>query len=134
MLTREIANQIATDWQQANDMTASAIRQFEAMLRAALLITKTQAQIASAGKAAWDYSGIAALILTTPSGAVGDGQYDAAYLREIQTMWASYTTWLATPITTTVNGQQVTLDKRPLDLIMSSPVVATVDEPGQGVV
>ena len=42
MLTREISNQIASDWQQANDMRASAIRQFEAMIRAALLLTKSQ--------------------------------------------------------------------------------------------
>lgn len=43
-------------------------------------------------------------------------------------MWASYTAWLATPITATVNGQVVTLDKRPLDLIMSTPVLATVQQ------
>lgn len=128
MLTREIANQIASDWQQANDMNASAIRQFEAMIRAALLMTKTQAQLAQAGKAHWDYSGVAASVLTTPTGAVSDGSYDAAYLREVQTMWASYTTWLATPISATVNGQVVTLDKRPLDLIMSTPVLAQTQQ------
>lgn len=125
MLTREISGQIASDWQQANDMQASAIRQFEAMIRAALLMTKTQVQMASAGKGQWDYSGVAAAVLTTPSGAVGNGQYDAVYLREVQAMWAAYTTWLATPITATVNGQSVTLDKRPLDLIMSTPVMAS---------
>lgn len=125
MLTREISGQIASDWQQANDMQASAIRQFEAIIRAALLMTKTQVQMASAGKGQWDYSGVAAAVLTTPSGVVGDGQYDAVYLREVQTMWAAYTTWLATPITATVNGQSVTLDKRPLDLIMSAPVMAS---------
>ena len=125
MLTREISGQIASDWQQANDMQASAIRQFEAMIRAALLMTKTQVQMASAGKGQWDYSGVAAAVLTTPSGAVGNGQYDAVYLREVQAMWAAYTTWLATPITATVNGQSVTLDKRPLDLIMSAPVMAS---------
>lgn len=43
-------------------------------------------------------------------------------------MWASYTAWLATPITATVNGQAVTLEKRPLDLIMSTPVLATVQQ------
>jgi len=62
------------------------------------------------------------------AGAVGDGQDDAAYLREVQAMWASYTTWLATPITATVNGQSVTLEKRPLDLIMSTPIAATPTE------
>lgn len=127
MLTREIANQVASDW--PNDMNTSAIRQFEAMLRAALLITKTQVNMATAGKSHWDYSGIAATVLTTPSGAVGDGQYDAAYLREIQTMWASYTDWLITPIAATVNGQAIQLEKRPLDLIMSAPVIAIAPEP-----
>lgn len=126
MLTREIAGQIASEWQQGNDMNTSAIRQFEAQIRAALLLTKTQVQMSSAGKGHWDYSGIAAGILSTADGAaVGDGQYDAAYLRKIQMMWASYTVWLATPITATVNGQQVALDECPLDLIMSAPVAAT---------
>lgn len=128
MLTREISNQIASDWQQSNDMQASAIRQLEAMVRAALLMTKTQVQMASAGKGHWDYSGVAAVVLSTPSGAVGDGQYDAAYIREVQAMWASYTTWLATPITATVNGQAITLEKRPLDLIMSTPILATIQQ------
>lgn len=127
MLTREIANQIAADWQQANDMNAPAIRQFEAMIRAALLLTKTQVNMAGAGKSHWDFSGIAAAVLTAEAGtAVEGGSYDAAYLREVQAMWASYSAWLATPITATVNGQAVTLEKRPLDLIMSSPVVAPV--------
>lgn len=125
MLTREIANQITAEWQAANDMGATPIRQFEAMIRAALLTTKTQVQMASAGKAQWDFaSGMAQAILTTPSGAVGDGQYDASYLRAIQAMWASYTVWLATPIKVVVNGQEVTLEKRPLDLIISSPTLA----------
>lgn len=129
MLTREIGNQIAADWQQSNDMNASAIRQFEAMIRAALLLTKTQVQMASAGKGHWDYSGVALSVLTAPGGhAVGDGSYDAAYLRAIQAMWASYTTWLATPITATVNGQTVTLDKRPLDLIISTPILAQTQQ------
>lgn len=128
MLTREVAGVVQSEWQQANDMQASAIRQFEAMIRAALLMTKTQVQMASAGKGHWDYSGVAASVLTTLSGAVGDGQYDAAYLREVQAMWASYTAWLATPITATVNGQSVTLEKRPLDLIMSTPIAATPTE------
>lgn len=129
MLTREVANQIASDWQQANDMGASAIRQFEAMIRAALLMTKTQVQMASAGKSQWDFAaGMAQAILTAPSGAVGDGQYDASYLRAIQAMWASYTVWLATPITVTVNGETVNLGKRPLDLIMSTPILATIQQ------
>jgi hypothetical protein len=34
--------------------------------------------------------------------------------------------WLTTPITIVVQGQTVTLEKRPIDLIMSSPVVAQV--------
>ena len=129
MLTREIASTIQSEWQQANDMQASAIRQLEAMIRSALLMTKAQVQMAGAGKGHWDYSGIAKDVLTTPSGAVGDGQYDAAYLREVQAMWASYTTWLATPITATVNGQAVQMEKRPLDLIMSAPVIAVTPEP-----
>lgn len=125
MLTREISNIIQAEWQQANDINTSPIRQFEAMLRAALLITKTQVQIAQAGKAQWDYAGgMAADILSTVSGAVDDGSYDAAYLREIQAMWASYTDWLATPIKVVVNGQEVTLPLKPLDLIMSTPTKA----------
>lgn len=125
MLTREIANAIQSEWQAANDMNASAIRQFEAMLRCALLLTKVQVQLASAGKGQWDFAaGMAVAILSTPSGAVGDGLYDAAYLRKVQAMWGSYTTWLATPISTTVNGQAVTLTERPLDMILSTPALA----------
>lgn len=62
--------------------------------------------------------------MTTPSGAVGDGAYDARYLRAIQAMWGSYMAWLIAPITITVDGQAVTLEQRPLDLIMSAPVMA----------
>jgi hypothetical protein len=131
MLTREIANEVASQWQHANDMQASGIRQFEAMLRAALLITKTQVSIAGAGKNQWDYSGIAAAVMATQTGAVGDGAYDAAYIREIQAMWGSYMAWLTTPITIVVQGQTVTLEKRPIDLIMSSPVVAQVAQEGE---
>lgn len=131
MLTREIANEVASQWQQANDMQASGIRQFEAMLRAALLITKTQVSIAGAGKNQWDYSGIAAAVMATQTGAVGDGAYDAAYLREVQAMWGGYMIWLTTPITIVVEGQTVTLEKRPIDLIMSSPVVASAQQEGQ---
>ena len=129
MLTREIANAVQADQQQAADMNASAIRQFEALIRAALIVTKVQVQIASEGKTRWDFAGgLASAILPTPAGAVGDGQYDAAYLRAVQAMWASYTVWLATPIVVTVNGQQVDLGKRPLDLIMSTPTLAQAVE------
>jgi hypothetical protein len=125
MLTRELANQVSGEWQQANDMNASAIRQFEAMLRAALIVTKTQVQLANAGKGHWDYSGVAAKVLAAPGGApVGDGQYDADYIRMVQAMWASYMTWLASPVKATVNGKDVTLPYRPLDIIMSAPQVA----------
>ncbi len=58
MLTREIANTVQAEQQQATtEMTASAIRQFEALIRAALIITKVQVQIASEGKARWDFAG-----------------------------------------------------------------------------
>lgn len=129
MITRGIANEIESSWQQANDMNASAIRQFEAMLRAALLLTKTQVQLAVAGKGHWDYSGIASQILGTESGAVADGQYDATYLRLVQAMWASYQTWLAAPISVVVNGQSVTLAQCPLDIIMGAPMMATSPAP-----
>jgi hypothetical protein len=120
-----MASTIAGEWQQANDMQSSAIRQLEAMIRAALLLTKTQVQIASAAKGHWDYSGIAEKVLTTPSGQInGDGQYDSEYLRAVQAMWASYTIWLATPIKVVVNGQEMDLGRRPLDLILSTPVAA----------
>lgn len=131
MITRPIANELEAQWAEANNMNLSAIRQFEAAIRAALLLTKSQVQLAQAGKAMWDYSGIAQPILTTPSGAVGDGIYDAAYHREIQGMWGSYMKWLASPITVVVNGQTVTLDKCPLDLIMSTPVLAAPPETEQ---
>lgn len=125
MLTREVANTFQAEWQMSNDMGSSSIRQFEAMIRCAILLTKTQVQLASAGKGHWDFSGIAERVLSTPAGQnVGDGAYDAAYLRAIQAMWASYTIWLATPIKVVVNGQEVTLPQRPLDLIMSTPVLA----------
>lgn len=133
MLTPEIANEIRSQWQEANRMDSSPIRQFEAQIRAALLITKTQVGIAGAGKSQWDFAdGMAQAIMATPSGAVGDGQYDASYLRLIQGMWASYMEWLYTPITVTVNGQTVNLGKRPLDLIMSTPTLATAPAPEEG--
>jgi hypothetical protein len=125
MITRDLANQIASEWQVANDMHASSIRQFEAMVRAALLVTRVQVQMAGAGKSHWDYSGVAEKVLTAPDGqGAGDGQYDAGYLRVVQAMWASYTVWLATPIEVTVNGQPVKLDKRPIDIIMRAPQLA----------
>lgn len=128
MLTREIANDIQGQWQQGNDMQSSAIRQFEAQIRGALLLTKAQVQMAGAGKNHWDFAGVAALVMATPSGAVGDGQYDASFLREVQGMWASYMAWLMTPIVVTVEGQSVTLTKRPIDLIMGAPVLASAQQ------
>lgn len=39
MLTRELASQIQNEWLQSTNMSLSSIRQFEAMMRAALALT-----------------------------------------------------------------------------------------------
>ena len=130
MLTRELAQQIQSDWASATDMSASSIRQFEDMIDAAIALTRVQIAMANAGKVHWDYaSGLATDVAAADDTAtVGDGQYAAGYIEKIRAMWASYTVWLATPISTTVGGQAVTLDERPLDLIMSKP---TAGIPGE---
>lgn len=130
MLSRELANQIQSDWLTGTDMRLSSILQFEAMIRAALALTRVQVAMANAGKVHWDFAdGMAAAITAADDTApVADGQYAAGYLEEFRAMWASYTVWLATPITATVGGQQVTLTKKPLDIIMSTPTAGVVAE------
>jgi len=130
MLTRELANQIQAEWLQATDMNLSSIRQFEGMIRAALALTQVQVAIASAGKIKWDFAqGMAAAVAAADDEApVGDGQYAALYHKEFRAMWASFTIWLNTPITATVDGAPVTLTKKPLDIIMSTPTAGVAPE------
>lgn len=129
MLTRELANQIQSEWLQATDMRLSSIRQFEAMMRAALALTQVQVAMASAGKIKWDFAnGMAAAIAATADDEpVGDGQYAAEWHREFRAMWASYTVWLNTAISATVDGEPVTLTKKPLDIIMSTPTLGVTE-------
>lgn len=123
MLTRELASQIQNEWLQSTNMSLSSIRQFEAMMRAALALTQVQVSMASAGKIRWDYAdGMAdAIAAAGDAEIVGDGQYAAGWHEEFRAMWASYTVWLNSPISATVDGQSVTLTKKPLDIIMSTP-------------
>lgn len=128
MLTREQANLIQAEWLTGTDMRQSAIVQFEAMIRAALILTRVQIAMANAGKLHWDFAdGLAdAITAADDTEKVSDGQYAAGYLEEFRAMWASYTVWLATPITATGDGAPVTLDKKPLDIIMSTPTIGLV--------
>ena len=130
MLTRELANQIQAEWLQATDMNLSSIRQFEGMIRAALALTQVQVAMANAGKIKWDYAaGMAAAVAAAEDEApVGDGQYAAEFHRKFRAMWASYTVWLNTPISATVDGSPVTLTEKPLDIIMSTPQVGQASE------
>lgn len=129
MLTRELAGQIQSDQQLSNDMGLSSMLQFEAMLRAAMLITRVQVNLASAGRSLWDNTGVGDLVLNTPDGqCVGDGKYDAAHIRDVQMMWQSYTMWLTTPITVEIEGQVIQLEKTPLKLILSAPAVGAAPE------
>lgn len=123
MLTKELANQIMGEWSQSTNMNISAIRQFEAMMRAALALTQVQVAMASAGKVRWDYTGglAADIAAAADDERVGDGQYAAEWHRNFRAMWASYTVWLNTPVSATVDGSPVTLTQKPLDIIMSVP-------------
>lgn len=131
MLTRELANQIQNEWLQSTDMNISSIRQFEAMMRAALALTQVQVAMASAGQVRWNFAqGMAAAIAAAEDEeTVSDGQYAAEWHREFRAMWASFTMWLNTPISATVDGSPVTLTKKPLDIIMSTPTAGVAPAP-----
>lgn len=125
MITREIANQIQAEWNRSQDPTVSAVQQFEAMLRAGLLLARATVNIVDAAQNHWDNSGAGAAILAATNGtAAGDGAYDVEYIKEIQFMYLSYKEWLTTDVAATYLGNPVTVDKTPRELIMQAPEVA----------
>lgn len=120
MLTKEMAAQIQSYWNQSQDPTVSAVQQFEAMLRAGLLLARATVNIVDAAQNHWDN---AAILAATDGEAAGNGQYDVEYIKEIQMMYLSYKAWLTTDVEATFMGNPVTVDKTPRELIMQAPVV-----------
>lgn len=124
MLTRQMAEQIQRYWEQSQDPTVSAVQQFEAMLRAGLLLARATVNIVDAAQNHWDNSGAGAAILAADNGtAAGDGSYDVEYIKEVQFMYLSYKNWLTTNVEATYLGNPVSVDKTPRQLIMQAPEV-----------
>lgn len=124
MLTKEMATQIQGYWNQSQDPNISAVQQFEAMLRAGLLLARATNNIVDAAQNHWDNSGAGAAILAATNGeAAGDGQYDVEYIKAIQMMYLSYKAWLTTDVEATFMETPITLTETPRQLIMRAPVV-----------
>lgn len=124
MLTKEMAAQIQSYWNQSQDPNTSTVQQFEAMLRAGLLLARATINIVDAAQNHWDNSGSGAAILAATDGeAAGNGQYDVEYIKEIQMMYLSYKAWLTTDVEATFMGNPVAVDKTPRELIMQAPAV-----------
>lgn len=124
MLTKEMAAQIQSYWNQSQDPNVSAVQQFESMLRAGLLLARATVNIVDAAQNHWDNSGSGVAILSASNGeAAGDGSYDVEYIKEIQMMYLSYKAWLITDVETTFMGNTVTVDKTPRELIMQAPTL-----------
>ena len=126
MLTRQMAEQIQSYWNQSQDPTVSAVQQFEAMMRAGLLLARATVNIVDAAQNHWDNSGAGAAILAATNGeTAGDGAYDVEYIKEIQFMYLSYKEWLIADVEATYLGNPVSVDKTPRELIMQAPVAGT---------
>ncbi len=124
MLTKENANRIIADWEAGNDTNRSSIQRFESKIRASIALTEVLINMAGNGKTHWDYSGLAAAVAATADGdAVGDGTFDAAYIRKFRAMWSTFNVWLGTPIETVLDSVPVEYDERPIDMIISAPTV-----------
>lgn len=124
MLTKENANRIIADWEAGNDTNRSSIQRFESKIRASIALTEVLINMAGNGKTHWDYSGLAAAVAATADGdAVGDGTFDAAYIRKFRAMWSTFSVWLGTPIETVLDSVPVEYDERPIDMIISAPTV-----------
>lgn len=127
MLTRQMSEQIQRYWEQSQDPTVSPVLQFEAMLRAGLLLARATVNIVDAAQNHWDNSGAGAAILAATNGeTAGDGQYDVEYIKEIQFMYLSYKEWLIADVKATYLGNPITVDKTPRKLIMQAPVTVKV--------
>lgn len=123
MLTKEMAAQIQNYWNQSQNPNTSAVQQFEAMLRAGLLLARATVNIVDAAQNHWDNSGSGAAILSASNGeAAGDGAYDVEYIKEIQMMYLSYKAWLIEDVQATFMGNPVTVSKTPRELIMQAPI------------
>ena len=124
MLTKENANRIIADWEAGNDTNRSSIQRFESKIRASIALTEVLINMAGNGKTHWDYSGLSAAVAATADGdAVGDGAFDAEYIRKFRAMWSTFNVWLGTPIATTLDSVPVEYDERPIDMIISAPTV-----------
>jgi len=129
MLTKENANRIIADWEAGNDTNRSSIQRFESKIRASIALTEVLINMAGNGKTHWDYSGLSTQVAATVDGeAVGDGTFDAEYIRKFRAMWSTLSVWLATPIETVLDGVPVEYTERPIDMIISAPVVAPPGE------
>ena len=74
MLTRNTAEQIQRYWEQSQDPAVSAVQQFEAMMRAGLLLARATINIVDAAQNHWDNSGAGAAVLAATNGeAAGNG-------------------------------------------------------------
>ncbi len=124
MITREIAARMQAEWDTAQNPDVSDILRFEALVREGISLARTTVNVVDAAQNHWDNSGVGVSILSTPDGsAVGDGRYDANYIRKIQIMYLSYKQWLVESISATFNGDVIELDESPRELIMKAPVV-----------
>ena len=128
MLTRNTAEQIQRYWEQSQDPAVSAVLQFEAMMRAGLLLARAMINLVDAAQNHWDNSGAGAAVLAATNGeAAGNGTYDVEYIKQIQFMYLSYKEWLIADVESTYLGNPVGVDKSPRELIMQAPVVIAAE-------
>lgn len=123
MIDRELASEISAAWRESKSITRTPAARLEAMFTAFLLPMRVIIDAVESVQRFWDSAGLAELLSAAEDDEALDagGTITKAGVTKYRVLFLSFKTWLNTPVSVTISGNQLTLDETPAQLIMRQP-------------
>lgn len=123
MIDRELSNEISAAWRESKSVARTPAARLEAMFIAFLLPMRIIVDAVESVQKLWDTSGLIDLFEAAQSGESLDsgGTITKDAVTKYRILFLAFKTWLNTPVSVTISGNQVTLVETPTDLINRQP-------------
>lgn len=123
MIDRDMANAISAAWRESKSVTGTPAARLEFMFTAFLLPMRVIVDAVESAQRLWDTSGLIDLFAAAQDGEALDagGTITKEAVTKYRILFLAFKTWLNTPVSVTIEGNQITLVETPTNLINRQP-------------